>query len=118
MGSSPLGGSSPGGPIQSPRLVMGPLKSISLIQNTTPNAFINNISIAKNGDWMSKRSKRHSLILREPYIRALDILVEQGIYMENQDAIRCALRTLFQRHGIEPFKLEKLEVHIQPEEAE
>lgn len=57
---------------------------------------------------------RYTVTLTQPYMRALEILVECGIYPEDQDAIRCALRTLFQRHGIEPFKLEKLEVHIQP----
>ena len=43
------------------------------------------------------------MTLTGPYVKALDRLVEEGIYMNPQDAIRSALRRLFQHHGIEPF---------------
>jgi len=58
---------------------------------------------------MSKRSKRYSLVLREPYVKAIDELVESGIYYEPQDVIREALRILFNREGIAPFKIEEAE---------
>ena len=47
--------------------------------------------------------KRYSVTLTNAYIGALDGLIEVGIYMDHQDAIRDALRRLFQYHGIEPF---------------
>ena len=50
--------------------------------------------------------KRYSVTLTTAYIRALDQLIEVGIYMDHQDAIRDALRQLFQYHGIEPFSKE------------
>ncbi len=43
------------------------------------------------------------MTLTTAYVRALDQLVEVGIYMDHQDAIRDALRKLFQYHKIEPF---------------
>ena len=47
--------------------------------------------------------RRISLTLTKPYVDALDRLVEEGIYLEPQVAIRAAMRLLFQFHGIEPF---------------
>jgi len=47
--------------------------------------------------------KRISVTLTSVFVDALDQLVEAGIYMEQQAAIRDALRRLFQFHGIEPF---------------
>ena len=47
--------------------------------------------------------KRLSVTLTRPYINALDHLVKKGLYMEHQDAIRTALRRLFQFHGIKAF---------------
>ncbi len=47
--------------------------------------------------------KRLSLTLTEEFTRALDQLVEEGIYLEHQEAIRDALRILFRLQGIEPF---------------
>jgi len=54
---------------------------------------------------LSKKSTRHriGLIITEVYLDALDHLVEDGLYMERQDAIRYALRRLFRHHEIEPF---------------
>lgn len=53
---------------------------------------------------MSKNVKRRlSLTLTPVYVKALDQLVDEGIYMEHQVAIRAALRLLFRVHRIEPF---------------
>ena len=41
--------------------------------------------------------------LTRPYVECLDRLVEEGIYLRHQMAIRDALRHLFEHHGIEPF---------------
>jgi len=46
---------------------------------------------------------RISLTLTPVYLDALNRLVEKGLYLEPQDAVRAALRLLFQHHGIEPF---------------
>ncbi len=43
------------------------------------------------------------------YVEALDQLVEEGIYLEHQGAIRDALRRLFRYHRIEPFYSELVE---------
>jgi len=53
--------------------------------------------------------KRISVTLTEPYLDALDQLVEEGIYMDHQAAIREALRLLFRHHKIEPFYSELVE---------
>ena len=50
-----------------------------------------------------KTKRRISLTLTRSYVEALDQLVEKGIYLEHQVAIRDALRLLFRHHGIEPF---------------
>ena len=47
--------------------------------------------------------KRIGLLLTGPYLEALEQLVEKGIYLEHQVAIRDALRRLFEFHGIESF---------------
>lgn len=53
---------------------------------------------------MSKNIKRRlSLTLTRVYVESLDRLVDEGIYMEHQVAIRAALRLLFRQHKIEPF---------------
>ncbi len=49
------------------------------------------------------KKRRFSLTLTEPFLSALDRLVEEGIYLEHQVAIRDALRILFRLHGIAPF---------------
>jgi len=41
--------------------------------------------------------------LTVPYLEALDRLVEEGLYIDHQDALRDALRSLFRFQGIEPF---------------
>ena len=47
--------------------------------------------------------RRFSVTLTGPYIEALDRLVEEGLYIDHQDAIRDALRRLFRYHGMESF---------------
>ncbi len=62
---------------------------------------------------MQKKAKRRiSLTLTKSYVEALDQLVDEGIYLEHQVAIRSALRRLFRHHGIEPF-YSKLAENIQ-----
>jgi len=52
---------------------------------------------------------RIGLTLTSVYVEALDYLVNEGIYMEYQVAIRDALRLLFRLHGIEPFRSQLVE---------
>lgn len=54
--------------------------------------------------------KRFSVTLTTAYVGALDRLVEVGIYLDHQDAIRDALRRLFQFHGMEPFSEKQTDV--------
>jgi len=57
--------------------------------------------LADNSD-----KKRFSVTLTTAYAKALDRLVEEGLYIDHQDAIRDALRRLFEYHGLEPFSKE------------
>ena len=53
---------------------------------------------------MSKKSKHQlSFTIPSNYIDALDSLVENGIYLNRDEAIRDALRILLREEGIEPF---------------
>jgi len=52
---------------------------------------------------------RIGLTLTRIYVDALDRLVNEGIYMEHQVAIRDALRLLFRHHGLEPFRSQLFE---------
>jgi len=52
---------------------------------------------------------RIGLTLTKVYLEALDHLVDEGIYMEQQSAIRDALRFLFRHHGIESFRSQLVE---------
>ncbi len=54
--------------------------------------------------------KRISLTLTTVYQEALDQLVDEGIYLEHQVAIRDALRLLFRHHGIAPFAVKEVEI--------
>jgi len=59
---------------------------------------------------MDKSAKRRfSVTLTRIYIDALNQLVEEGIYLEPQVAIRDAMRRLFRYHRIEPFYSEFVE---------
>jgi len=51
----------------------------------------------------NNEKKRFSVTLTNAYVSALDQMVEEGIYLDHQAAIRDALRRLFQYHGIKPF---------------
>jgi Arc/MetJ-type ribon-helix-helix transcriptional regulator len=57
--------------------------------------------LADNSD-----KKRFSVTLTTAYAKALNRLVDEGIYIDHQDAIRDALRRLFEYHGLEPFSKE------------
>lgn len=57
----------------------------------------------------SDEKRRFSVTLTPIYIRALDAVVDEGHYMDHQDAIRHALRHLFQHHGIKSFSLEAID---------
>ena len=48
---------------------------------------------------------RVSVTLTRPYVEALDRLVEEGIYLSRGEIVMEALRSLFRRHGLEPFRL-------------
>ena len=76
-------------------------KSISLIQNRAPEVFINNISIAKIGDWMSKT--RYSITLGEALSKGIAELVSRGIFLDPQDLIRESIRNTLERYGAHPF---------------
>ena len=58
-------------------------------------------------DKIAKR--RYSVMLTEPFIEALDNIVDQGLYLEPTVAIRDALRRLFRYHKIEPFYSDSVE---------
>ena len=58
---------------------------------------------------------RIGLTLTQVYIETLDQLVEMGLYIDHQAAIRDALRRLFQFHGLEPFT--DKEADAEPEAA-
>lgn len=54
---------------------------------------------------MPKKTKktRVSLTLTVPYVEGLDILVERGLFIDRQDAIREALRDLFLKQNLNGF---------------
>ena len=62
--------------------------------------------------------KRFSVTLTKPYIEALNRLVDEGLYIDHQDAIRDALRRLFQYHKIEPFYFWKKDNGGESDESE
>lgn len=45
--------------------------------------------------------KRLTVTLTGPFAERLSRLVDEGLYIDNQDAIRDALRRLFKAHGME-----------------
>ena len=55
---------------------------------------------------MTDGKMRIGLTLTKVYVEALDGLVEEGLYLERQDAIRDSLRRFFQFHGIKSFRSE------------
>lgn len=57
---------------------------------------------------MSVEKERMSLTLTKYYVDRLNRLVETGLYMERQDAIRHVLSLLYEYHGI-PLTLSEAE---------
>ena len=53
--------------------------------------------------------RRYSLTLTSEFVEALNTLVDMGLYLEDQVAIRDALRHLFRYHKIEPFYSDYIE---------
>lgn len=59
---------------------------------------------------LSKESKhKFSFTIPVPMLEALDSLVEDGIYLNRDEAIREALRILFREKGMKPFSPEAKE---------
>lgn len=52
---------------------------------------------------MKTKRTRLSLSLTPPYLEHLDILIEKGIFMERQTAIREFIRDGFKKYGLESF---------------
>lgn len=52
---------------------------------------------------MSVEKERLSLTLTKPYMDGLTRLVDEGLFMERQEAIRAALRLFLGVQGIPPF---------------
>ena len=52
---------------------------------------------------------RVSVTMTPPFIKALDKLVEDGLYLSRGEAILESLRHFLKRKGIEPFSLESQE---------
>ncbi|GAI65088.1 unnamed protein product [marine sediment metagenome] len=49
------------------------------------------------------RKNRISVTMTQPYVTALDGLVEKGLYLGRGDAILESLRQFFKQQGIKPF---------------
>jgi len=49
---------------------------------------------------MSAQKRRFSVTFTSPYIRRLKGLVKEGLYIDDQDAIRHAMRRLFEYHNV------------------
>jgi Arc/MetJ-type ribon-helix-helix transcriptional regulator len=47
--------------------------------------------------------QRYTLTLRGIYAEVLNDMVEKGVYLEPQDALRAGLRLLFEKHGVELY---------------
>lgn len=46
---------------------------------------------------------RLSVTMTKPYVEALDLLVEKGLYLSRGEAILEAVRDLLNEYGVEPF---------------
>jgi len=53
------------------------------------------------------KKTRVSVTMTEPYVEALDRLVEEGIYFTRGEAVLEALRLFLKERGIEPFAKEE-----------
>ena len=47
--------------------------------------------------------KRVSVTMTQPYVDALDRLVEEGVYLSRGEAVLEGVRLLLRQRGIEPF---------------
>ena len=47
---------------------------------------------------------RISVTLTEPYLDAVDRLVEEGLYLSRGEAVLEGLNIIFRRHGLNPFR--------------
>jgi len=56
---------------------------------------------------VTKPKTRVSVTMTEPYVEALDRLVEEGIYFTRGEAVLEALRMFLKERGIEPFCLDE-----------
>jgi len=58
---------------------------------------------------MSKESKRERITIRltKRYMQLLNELIERGVYNSRNEAIRDALRLLFEHHGLRALPGEK-----------
>ncbi len=64
---------------------------------------------------MTSDKKRVNLTLTKIYRDALELLVEEGIYLTTQEAMRDALRMLFEAQGIPPFYSQEAELSECPQ---
>ncbi|GAI74336.1 unnamed protein product, partial [marine sediment metagenome] len=49
------------------------------------------------------QKKRNSVTLTDLFNENLDILIRSGFYIDKPEAIRDALRDLFEKYGLKPF---------------
>ena len=56
-----------------------------------------------------KKKTRVSVTMTQPYVDALDRLVEEGVYLSRGEAVLEALRILFKQKGIKPFAEKKIQ---------
>ena len=49
---------------------------------------------------MDNKRKRVTIRLTKPYVNCINELIEKGIYNTTNEAIRTAIRMLFEHHGI------------------
>jgi len=57
---------------------------------------------------MSVKKTRFSVTLTPPYVERLERLVKAGLFLDNQEIIRIAMRRLFKDQGI-PLTIEEIE---------
>ena len=63
----------------------------------------------------NKSKIRYSVTMTKLYTKAMDQLVESGLYVKHQDVVKDALRMLFRKYGlktfafVEPVKIEEAE---------
>ena len=47
--------------------------------------------------------KRYSVTLTDPFQKGLEELIEIGLFIDAQHALREGLRCIFERYGVKPF---------------